>query len=95
MLNQFDFYSVSAYSASKRALKQMCKEAGINYDNLQITTYVDRSGRWPKNSYVATLKYFDVVHEGHNGASEAADTYLNQLPKIGNVLYFTNFYPVD
>jgi hypothetical protein len=95
MLNQFDFYSVSAHSHSKRALKQMCKEVGINYENLRITTHVDRLGKWPKNSYFTTLKYFDVVHEGHNAASEAADTYRNQLPKTSNVLYFTNFYAVD
>jgi arabinogalactan endo-1,4-beta-galactosidase len=95
MLNQFDFYSVSAHSHSKRSLKQMCKEVGINYDTLQITTHVDRSGRWPKNSYSATLKYFDVVHEGHHASSVLANTYCKQLPKIGNVLYFTNFYAVD
>ncbi len=89
MLNQFDFFSVSAHSHSKRALKQMCKEVGINYDTLQITTHVDRSGRWPKNSYFATLKYFDVVHQGHDGAAADADSYRNELPKIGNVLYFT------
>jgi hypothetical protein len=89
-MNDFDFFVVVATSTSKRKLEQV---VGSQLPNLYPKR--EKNGRFFKNYYQHSLKFFEVHKCGHAEARMKTNEYLDTLPKIDGVRYQVKFYCVD
>lgn len=89
MQDYFDFYTVMAFSESKRAIKKV-----PNVTEQDITKIVDYKGRFPKPAYKARLAFVNVENTPVM-AKQKVDELMASLPEIPGVMYYTNYHARD
>lgn len=85
MMNEYDFYSIEVSSVSKRLLKKVG-----NFNN--ISESVDRSGRFPKSTYRATIGYVDVKTPN---SKEIVDDIVKSIVKVDGVNICVRYWTRD